>query len=49
MVQRLERNGVRAEYKVAYEIGSGTHASAYLIELQDHLFQSPLGYFAGRG
>jgi hypothetical protein len=49
MVQRLERNGASGKYKVAYEIGSGTHAFAYLIELQDHLFQSPLGYFAGRG
>jgi hypothetical protein len=40
---------------VAYETGSGTHAFAYLIELQDHLFQlshrllfwARLGYVAG--
>jgi hypothetical protein len=49
MVQRLERNGASGEYKIAYEIGSGTHAFAYLIDLQDHLFQSPIGYFSGRG
>jgi len=48
MVQQLERNGVAAEYTVAYAIGSGTHAFAYLIQLGDHLFQSPLGYFSGR-
>lgn len=49
MVQRMEREGVTSEYKVAYEIGSGMHAFAYVIQFGDHLFQSPLGYFAGRG
>ena len=49
MVQRMEREGVVSEYKVAYEIGSGMHAFAYVIQLGDHLFQSPLGYFSGRG
>jgi hypothetical protein len=49
MVQRMEREGVTSEYKVAYEIGSGMHAFAYVIQLGDHLFQSPLGYFPGRG
>lgn len=49
MVQGMARGGVTSEYPVAYEIGSGTHAFAYVIQLGDHLFQSPLGYFAGRG
>jgi len=49
MVQRLERNGLSAEYNVAYTIGSGAHAFGYLIEIDHHLFQSPLGYFARRG
>jgi len=49
MIQRLERNGVTAEYEVAYALGSGTHAFAYLIQLSDRLFQSPIGYFPGRG
>ncbi|HEV2349928.1 MAG TPA: multiheme c-type cytochrome [Terriglobia bacterium] len=49
MIQRMERGGVTSEYPVAYEIGSGTHAFAYVIQLGDHLFQSPLGYFSGRG
>ena len=49
MVQRLERNGLSAKYNIAYTIGSGAHAFGYLIEIDHHLFQSPLGYFAGRG
>ncbi|HME00054.1 MAG TPA: hypothetical protein VKM93_22330 [Terriglobia bacterium] len=49
MVQRVERGGVKGEYEIAYQVGSGTHAFAYLIQIGGHLFQSPLGYFAGRG
>lgn len=49
IVQRVDRDGLTAGYPIAYAIGSGTHARAYLIRLGDHLFQSPLGYFAGRG
>lgn len=49
MVQRIVRGGATGEYKIPYALGSGTHAFAYLIELDGHLFQSPLGYFAGRG
>ena len=49
MIQRMEREGVNSGYQVAYQIGSGTHAFAYVIQLGDHLFESPLGYFPGRG
>jgi len=49
MVQGLKRDGLEAEYNIAYTIGSGAHAFGYLIEINHHLFQSPLGYFAGRG
>jgi hypothetical protein len=49
MVQRLDRTGLSAEYNIAYTVGSGAHAFAYLIEIDHHLFQSPLGYFSGRG
>src|SRR2546427_4851608 len=45
MVQRIERRGATGEYTVAYALGSGSHAYAYLIELDGHLFQSPIGYF----
>jgi Cytochrome c554 and c-prime len=49
MVQRMERDGVTSEYQVAYQIGSGTHACAYVIQLGGHLFEAPIGYFPGRG
>ncbi|HEV2494738.1 MAG TPA: multiheme c-type cytochrome [Terriglobia bacterium] len=49
MVQRVERGGVKGDYKIDYAVGSGTHAFAYLVELGDHLFESPIGYFPGRG
>ncbi|MGH9446906.1 MAG: hypothetical protein ACRD3O_14420 [Terriglobia bacterium] len=49
MIQGLERNGVSADYKIAYAIGSGSHATGFLIQIAHHLFQSPLTYYAGRG
>jgi tetratricopeptide (TPR) repeat protein len=49
MIQRIGRGGASGEYHIPYAVGSGTHAFAYLIELNGHLFQSPLGYFPGRG
>ncbi len=49
MIQRIERDGVRGEYDIAFAIGSGTHAFAYVVDMGGHLFESPLGYFAGRG
>ena len=49
LVQGIERDGVSAQYDMNYAIGSGTHAIGYLIELGNHLFQSPLTYYAGRG
>jgi tetratricopeptide (TPR) repeat protein len=49
MVQRLERSGFSGEYRPVYAIGSGTHAVGYLINLQGHLFQSPICFYAHRG
>lgn len=46
--QRMERFGGSAEYRVAYVIGSGSHASGYLIQVGDHLFQSPICYYTNR-
>jgi hypothetical protein len=46
--QRMERFGGTAEYQVAYVIGSGSHASGYLIQAGDHLFQSPISYYKTR-
>lgn len=45
---KLERADEAAEYRVAYVIGSGRHASGYLIQAGDHLFQSPVCYYTGR-
>lgn len=44
--QRIESDGDVSEYQVAYVIGSGKHASGYLVRIGDHLFQSPLCYYA---
>ena len=49
MVQGLKRNGFSAHYQMAYAIGSGSHAMGYLIQIGDHLFQSPLTYYPGYG
>jgi hypothetical protein len=46
--QRLERAGEVSEYRVSYVIGSGSHASGYLIRIGDHLFQSPICYYPSR-
>jgi len=49
MTQRIERDGVASQYSIAYSIGSGAHAVAYLIQVGNHLFESPLSYFAESG
>jgi len=46
--QRIERGGEASDYRVAYVIGSGNHASGYLVRIGDHLFQSPLSYYTAR-
>jgi hypothetical protein len=46
--QRFERNGESGEQRVAYTIGSGAHAFGYLVQVGDHLFQSPLSYYTNR-
>ena len=43
--QRMDRDGEVSEYRVDYVIGSGKHASGYLVRIGDHLFQSPLCYY----
>ncbi len=47
-MQSFERGGERVEERVAYAIGSGAHAFGYLIQVGDHLFQSPLSYYTDR-
>jgi hypothetical protein len=47
--QTLATDGNTTDYHVDYVIGSGTHASGYIIDLADHLFQSPVAYYRSRG
>ena len=46
--QRMEHGGEAFEYPIAYAIGSGNHASGYLVLAGDHLFQSPVCYYSNR-
>ena len=42
-------NGVeKSEYRVDFVIGSGEHASGYLVDIGGHLFQSPVAYYKSR-
>ena len=46
--QRMQHSGDASEYRVAWVIGSGSHAAGYLIRIGDHLFQSPICYYTNR-
>lgn len=46
--QEMSHQGESTAYRVGYVIGSGAHASGYLVQIGDGLFQSPLAYYAGR-
>lgn len=46
--QRLETAGDTTDYRIDYVIGSGNHASGYLLDLAGHLFQSPVAYYRSR-
>lgn len=47
-LQILDSGGTRSQFHVDYVIGSGRHASGYLIDIDNHLFQSPIAYYRGR-
>jgi len=44
--QRMERDGEVSENHVEYVVGSGNHASGYLVRIGDQLFQSPIAYYS---
>jgi tetratricopeptide (TPR) repeat protein len=46
--QRMDRGGEVSEYRVAYAIGSGKHATGFLVLIGGHLFQSPICYYTER-
>ncbi|MGA8271018.1 MAG: c-type cytochrome [Candidatus Sulfotelmatobacter sp.] len=46
--QRLEAGGDISNYKIEYVIGSGNHATGYLVDIDGHLFQSPVAFYKSR-
>jgi hypothetical protein len=46
--QTLQSAGDAIDYRIDYVIGSGNHASGYLLDLAGHLFQSPVAYYKSR-
>jgi photosynthetic reaction center cytochrome c subunit len=46
--QRWENGADSNDYRVDYVVGSGTHASGYLIDMGGHLFQSPVAFYTSR-
>ncbi len=46
--QRWENGGDQAEYHIDWLVGSGNHASGYLVDIGGHLFQSPVAYYKSR-
>jgi tetratricopeptide (TPR) repeat protein len=46
--QNWENGGDKNEYRVDFVIGSGEHASGYLVDIGGHLFQSPVAYYKSR-
>jgi hypothetical protein len=46
--QHWENGRDSSDYRVDYVVGSGNHASGYLIDIGGHLFQSPVAFYASR-
>jgi photosynthetic reaction center cytochrome c subunit len=46
--QRWENSGDTTEYRADYVVGSGIHASGYLVDIGGHLFQSPVAFYKSR-
>ena len=46
--QHWENGGDTREYRVDYVVGSGNHASGYLVDIGGHLFQSPVAFYTVR-
>ena len=46
--QELRAGGNVSSYNIDYVIGSGNHASGYLVNLGGHLFQSPVAFYKSR-
>jgi Flp pilus assembly protein TadD/outer membrane lipoprotein-sorting protein len=46
--QQLETGGVATNFQIDYVIGSGKHASGYLVNIAGHLLQSPIAFYKSR-
>ncbi len=46
--QSLQAGGDESTYHIDYVIGSGNHASGYLVDVAGHLFQSPVAFYKSR-
>ena len=46
--QHWENGGDSSDYRVGYVVGSGNHASGYLVDIGGHLFQSPVAFYTSR-
>lgn len=44
-MQSIERGGFRAEYPIAFAIGSGNHGQGYVVSVGEYLFQSPVAAY----
>lgn len=45
MMQELSRADQSVKFPAAFVIGSGNHALGYLVQVGDHVFQSPVSYY----
>jgi hypothetical protein len=48
MSQQSTRQSEITDQKASFVIGSGNHAFGYLMQVGDHVFQSPLSYYTAR-
>jgi photosynthetic reaction center cytochrome c subunit len=46
--QHWENGGDSSDYRVDFVVGSGNHASGYLVDIGGHLFQSPVAFYTSR-
>jgi hypothetical protein len=46
--QSLQSAGNVSNYRIDYVIGSGNHANGYLVNMDGHLFQSPVAFYKSR-
>ena len=49
MFHILSERGLKAEYRVAYQIGSGIKGRTYAVRIGDYLLESPLSWYKGSG